>query len=138
MPEPSGQLRLGASQTIDGYLLPDLLAGGARGSGRRPGGHHRQHPSAVPALAHFELDLALIEGENHHPELVSEPWLEDEMLIIAPPTALAGQPEPFAGSPARSGCCANPSQEPRAVRAADPSPAAALACGDRSSTPWRR
>ncbi|MNC29126.1 HTH-type transcriptional regulator CysL [compost metagenome] len=46
------------------------------------------------SLAHFELDLALIEGENHHPDLVSEPWLEDEMLIIAQPQhPLAGQLE---------------------------------------------
>ncbi len=37
------------------------------------------------ALANFELDMALIEGENHHPDLLAEPWLQDEMLVVAPP-----------------------------------------------------
>ncbi|MGS3184493.1 LysR substrate-binding domain-containing protein [Aeromonas taiwanensis] len=83
--EPSGQLRLGASQTIGNYLLPSLLAGGAGDQGVPPRVTIANTHVLCHALAHFELDLALIEGENHHPELVSEPWLEDEMLIIAPP-----------------------------------------------------
>lgn len=83
--EPSGQLRLGASQTIGNYLLPSLLAGGAGDQGATPRVTIANTHVLCHALAHFELDLALIEGENHHPELVSEPWLEDEMLIIAPP-----------------------------------------------------
>ncbi|MFQ2093130.1 LysR substrate-binding domain-containing protein [Aeromonas taiwanensis] len=83
--EPSGQLRLGASQTIGNYLLPSLLAGGAGDQGAAPRVTIANTHVLCHALAHFELDLALIEGENHHPELVSEPWLEDEMLIIAPP-----------------------------------------------------
>lgn len=83
--EPSGQLRLGASQTIGNYLLPSLLAGGAGDQGVPPRVTIANTHLLCHALAHFELDLALIEGENHHPDLVSEPWLEDEMLIIAPP-----------------------------------------------------
>ncbi|QXB54057.1 LysR substrate-binding domain-containing protein [Aeromonas sp. FDAARGOS 1415] len=92
--EPSGQLRLGASQTIGNYLLPSLLAGGAGDQGAAPRVTIANTHLLCHALAHFELDLALIEGENHHPELVSEPWLEDEMLIIAPPHhPLAGEAE---------------------------------------------
>ncbi|MBY0444550.1 MAG: LysR family transcriptional regulator, partial [Burkholderiales bacterium] len=46
------------------------------------------------ALAHFELDLALIEGENHHPDLIADPWLQDEMCIVAASThPLAKQTE---------------------------------------------
>ena len=90
--EPSGQLRLGASQTIGNYLLPSLLAGGAQELGSAPRVTIANTHLLCHSLAHFELDLALIEGENHHPELVSEFWLEDEMLIIAPPQhPLAGQ-----------------------------------------------
>ena len=92
--EPSGQLRLGASQTIGNYLLPSLLAGGAQELGSAPRVTIANTHLLCHSLAHFELDLALIEGENHHPDLVSEPWLEDEMLIIAPPQhPLAGQLE---------------------------------------------
>ncbi|WP_429108277.1 LysR substrate-binding domain-containing protein [Aeromonas media] len=92
--EPSGQLRLGASQTIGNYLLPALLAGGAQALGSAPRVTIANTHLLCHALAHFELDLALIEGENHHPDLVSEPWLEDEMLIVAPPHhPLAGQLE---------------------------------------------
>ncbi|MFC5708278.1 LysR substrate-binding domain-containing protein [Aeromonas eucrenophila] len=83
--EPSGQLRLGASQTIGNYLLPSLLADSAHELGLPPRVTIANTHLLCHALAHFELDLALIEGENHHPDLLSEPWLEDEMLIIAPP-----------------------------------------------------
>lgn len=92
--EPSGQLRLGASQTIGNYLLPSLLADSAHELGLPPRVTIANTHLLCHALAHFELDLALIEGENHHPDLLSEPWLEDEMLIIAPPHhPLAGRLE---------------------------------------------
>ena len=83
--EPSGQLRLGASQTIGNYLLPSLLADSAHELGLPPRVTIANTHLLCHALANFELDLALIEGENHPPDLVTEPWLEDEMLIIAPP-----------------------------------------------------
>jgi DNA-binding transcriptional LysR family regulator len=92
--EPSGQLRLGASQTIGNYLLPSLLADSASELGLPPRVTIANTHILCHALANFELDLALIEGENHHPDLVSEPWLEDEMLIVAPPHhPLAGRLE---------------------------------------------
>lgn len=79
--EPSGVLHVGASQTIGNYLLPVLL------------GHLPQVQAKVQItnthnlcdmLTRFELDLALIEGENHHPDLVTAPWMSDEMLVVAP------------------------------------------------------
>ncbi|WP_434667966.1 LysR substrate-binding domain-containing protein [Aeromonas sp. NJAU223] len=92
--EPGSQLRLGASQTIGNYLLPTLLAHSVKELGQPPRINIANTHLLCHALAHFELDLALIEGENHHPELLSEPWLEDEMLIIAPPDhPLAGRLE---------------------------------------------
>jgi len=83
--EPSGQLRLGASQTIGNYLLPTLLATSKLELGLPPKVTITNTHQLCHALANFELDLALIEGENHHPELIAEPWLQDEMLIIAHP-----------------------------------------------------
>lgn len=83
--EPSGQLRLGASQTIGNYLLPTLLASSKQELGLPPRVTITNTHKLCHLLANFELDLALIEGQNHHPDLVSEPWLNDEMLIVAHP-----------------------------------------------------
>lgn len=83
--EPSGQLRLGASQTIGNYLLPTLLASRKQELGLPPKVTITNTHKLCHALANFELDLALIEGENHHPDLIAEPWLQDEMLVVAHP-----------------------------------------------------
>lgn len=83
--EPSGQLRLGASQSIGNYLLPTLLAISKQELGLPPKVTITNTHLLCHALANFELDLALIEGENHHPELITEPWLQDEMLVVAHP-----------------------------------------------------
>ncbi len=83
--EPSGQLRLGASQTIGNYLLPPLLASSKQELGLPPKVTINNTHLLCHALANFELDMALIEGENHHPDLLAEPWLQDEMLVVAPP-----------------------------------------------------
>lgn len=83
--EPSGQLRLGASQTIGNYLLPTLLASSKQELGLPPKVTINNTHLLCHALANFELDMALIEGENQHPDLLAEPWLQDEMLVVAPP-----------------------------------------------------
>lgn len=80
---PSGTLRLGASQTIGNYLLPKLLAQQPELQAKvRITNTH----NLCEMLLRFELDMALIEGENFHPSLVSQDWLNDEMLIVASPT----------------------------------------------------
>lgn len=83
--EPNGQLRLGASQTIGNYLLPTLLANRKQELGLPPKVTITNTHKLCHALANFELDLALIEGENHHPDLIADPWLQDEMLVVAHP-----------------------------------------------------
>jgi len=35
-------------------------------------------------VAAFQLDLGLIEGPCHEPELTVQPWLEDELLVVRP------------------------------------------------------
>lgn len=78
-----GQLRLGASHTIGNYLLPPLLTA-------LPPGHIQvsieNTYSLCQQLRHFELDLALIEGDNPFTELSTRPWLTDEMILVAWPT----------------------------------------------------
>jgi DNA-binding transcriptional LysR family regulator len=92
------ELRIGASTTIGTYLLPRVLSQflGARvQSGVRP------WRSAVvigntavvcESVARFELDIGLIEGPCHIPELAVTPWLTDELVIVQSATNPPVQP----------------------------------------------
>lgn len=90
-----GPLSVGATLTIGNYLAPLALAE-----------YLRRHPESavdlqvsntrtvVDRLLRFDLDIGLIEGEVHDPDLVLEPWLDDELAVFcAPghPLAEAGQ-----------------------------------------------
>ena len=79
-------LRLGASTTIAGYLLPAELA---RFRAAQPSarvqlmvGNTAQVASAVATM---EVDFGLIEGACHEPELLVSAWRDDELVVIAPP-----------------------------------------------------
>lgn len=84
-----GVLRLGASTTIGNYLLPGILAEFQKTLARpNPGALQVQvviaNTAAITAqVAAFQLDLGLIEGPCHEPELTVQPWLEDELLLVA-------------------------------------------------------
>jgi DNA-binding transcriptional LysR family regulator len=84
-----GVLRLGASTTIGNYLLPGILADFQKTLARPAQGALQvqvviANTAAITAqVAAFELDLGLIEGPCHEPELTVQPWLEDELLLVA-------------------------------------------------------
>ncbi|AEY00165.1 LysR family transcriptional regulator [Oceanimonas sp. GK1] len=89
--ELTGSLRLGASQTIGNYLLPALLA---RQPWLQAAVTITNTQTLCDMVARFELDMALIEGENRHADLETQDWLQDEMQIVAAPShLLAGQPK---------------------------------------------
>ncbi|WP_417067731.1 LysR family transcriptional regulator [Niveibacterium terrae] len=81
-----GPLRLGASLTIGNYLATLLVAD-----------FLKLHPESrvqlavhnssdiVAAVAHFELDFGLVEGDVQHPDVVAESWLRDELVVFAAP-----------------------------------------------------
>ncbi|MXR37900.1 LysR family transcriptional regulator [Craterilacuibacter sinensis] len=79
------RLRLGASDTIGSYLLPQVVA---QLLARFPdlqievGIHNSQ--TLLGQLQRYELDLALVEGEVLDSELAVTPWREDELWIVAP------------------------------------------------------
>ncbi|WP_310606766.1 DNA-binding transcriptional regulator YeiE [Buttiauxella brennerae] len=86
--EDNGAIRVYASSTIGNYILPEMIA------------HYRRDFPTLPlemsvgnsqdvinAVADFRVDIGLIEGPSHMTELVTEPWLEDELVVFAPPTA---------------------------------------------------
>jgi DNA-binding transcriptional LysR family regulator len=84
-----GTLRIGASTTIGNYLLPRILAG-FRDSLPDAARQNWKVQVAIAntsvitsRVATFELDLGLIEGPSHEPELSVQPWLEDELVVVA-------------------------------------------------------
>lgn len=86
-----GDLRIGASTTIGNYLLPQLLAGFKRQLAQEGQTEWSAQVSIANTraianqVANFELDLALVEGWCEQNELHVEPWLEDELLLVASP-----------------------------------------------------
>jgi DNA-binding transcriptional LysR family regulator len=84
-----GTLRIGASTTIGNYLLPGILAA-FRDSLAVPARRGLQvqvtiaNTTAITGqVAAFALDLGLIEGPCHEPDLTVQPWLEDELLVVS-------------------------------------------------------
>ena len=84
--KPPINLRVAASTTIGNYLLPALIAGFRRS---HPDArieaqiHNTRHASA--AVARFEVDMGLIEGPSHEPDVNAEAWIEDELVILCAP-----------------------------------------------------
>ena len=81
-----GDLRLGATLTIGNYLATLLVA---EFMNRYPDSRvtlqvHNTATIVERLLAH-EIDLALIEGECHRPELETEPWIEDALTVFCAP-----------------------------------------------------
>ncbi|MBB3214904.1 DNA-binding transcriptional LysR family regulator [Herbaspirillum sp. Sphag1AN] len=85
--QAGGQLQLGASTTIGSYLLPQMIAS-----------YRQQQPDLqmrvvvantadiVAAVSHFEVDMALIEGPCHATDVEVEPWMTDELIVVAAPS----------------------------------------------------
>lgn len=79
-------LHIGASTTIGIYLLPRMLAHFARQPSSLPPQVTIANTSAVAAaVAAFEVDIGLIEGPCHEPELQAEPWITDELVVVCAP-----------------------------------------------------
>ncbi|RAP59371.1 LysR family transcriptional regulator [Oleiagrimonas sp. MCCC 1A03011] len=82
----SGELRLGASNTVGNYLVGDLL-----------GDFVVAHPDVavqltvnntdaiVAGVLEHRLDLGCVEGEVTHPQLDTRPWREDALVVCARP-----------------------------------------------------
>ena len=82
-----GTLRIAASTTIATYMLPPYL-----------GRFHMRHPrvriqttsantrSVLKMLLEFRVDVALVEGPVSDSRVTVEPWKDDELIVIAPPS----------------------------------------------------
>ncbi|RKQ38542.1 DNA-binding transcriptional regulator YeiE [Enterobacter sp. R1(2018)] len=86
--EDNGAIRVYASSTIGNYILPAMIARYRRDFPTLPlemsVGNSQD---VINAVADFRVDIGLIEGPSHMTELVTEPWLEDELVVFAAPSA---------------------------------------------------
>lgn len=87
--EDNGAIRLFASSTIGNYMLPGMIAAYRRDFPTLPlelsVGNSQD---AINAVADFRVDIGLIEGPCHELDIISEPWLEDELVVFAAPDAV--------------------------------------------------
>ncbi len=81
-----GNLKLGATLTIGNYLAILIVSEFMQ--------HHtechidlqvKNTQSILQQIAGYELDLGLIEGSCHHPELIAEPWMDDDLAVFCAP-----------------------------------------------------
>lgn len=84
------RLRVGASTTIGNYVLPALVASHVRASAAEGRDVHvdvviGNTSDIAAAVVRLEVDLALIEGPCHEPDLLVRPWLDDELVIVCAP-----------------------------------------------------
>ena len=79
-------LRLGATLTISDYLMPDLMADFLQ---RHPQAHLQLQVGntrqMIESVNQFQLDLALIEGSCHLPQLQCIHWRDDELAVCCAP-----------------------------------------------------
>ena len=81
-----GSLEVGATLTVGNYLATLLLGAFMQ---RHPECRARLHvhntAHIIQRIAHYELDLGLIEGGCQHPELSVQPWVADELVVFCAP-----------------------------------------------------
>src|SRR6201993_121671 len=84
----SGELALGASTTIAQYVLPRLIGAFLLENPRvRLSLQSGNTEQIVRLLMDGAISLGLIEGPARHREVRTEPFMEDEMVLIAPAVA---------------------------------------------------
>jgi len=82
----SGELALGVSTTIAQYVLPRLLVAFLDEHPRvRLSLHSGNTAEIVQLLLAGKVSIGLIEGPSRHREVRTEPFMEDELVLITPP-----------------------------------------------------
>ncbi|HEY3431212.1 MAG TPA: LysR substrate-binding domain-containing protein [Rhodocyclaceae bacterium] len=82
-----GPLHIGATLTIGNYLATLIVADLLRkhGEARIQLTVHNT-ATIIEQVAGYSLDIGLVEGACHHPDLTVEPWVDDELVVFCPPT----------------------------------------------------
>ena len=97
-------LRIGASTTLGNHVLPRLLAEYLGDRHAKAASWHAKlavnnSAEICARVAAFELDIGLIEGPSHEPALEVNPWLRDELVLVASPQHALVQTAKSAGKP---------------------------------------
>jgi len=88
-------LRVGASTTVGNYLLPTLIAAWQRAQrGAHVDVEIANTAAIAAAVARMDVDVGLVEGPCHEPDVVAQDWREDELAIVCAPShpLLRGDP----------------------------------------------
>lgn len=81
-----GQVKLGATLTIGNYLAVQLISDFMRSEGgARVSLEVANTQKIAQMLLNFDIDIGLIEGEYHHPDLHIIPWRRDELVCFCAP-----------------------------------------------------
>lgn len=87
------QFRVGCTRTIGTFMIADLLRSFRDEKGWMPAAEIANTRIIAGKLSRFELDVALIEGPVTDTDLVTTPWMSDEMVVVAPKDhPLTGRP----------------------------------------------
>jgi DNA-binding transcriptional LysR family regulator len=82
----AGVLRIGASQTVGAYLLPEILAQYVHLYKDVNIFSRVENTRVIERyLLEDKLDFGLLEGLIHSPELVAKPFLDDDLAIVCAP-----------------------------------------------------
>lgn len=81
-----GHIKVGATLTIGNYLAVSIIHRYmAQGRGATVALEVANTANIVEKILNYDLDIGLIEGEFYHPDLISTPWLNDELVCFACP-----------------------------------------------------
>ena len=78
-----GNIHIGASTTLAQYVLPKILA-------LFKSAHPAIHFTFISGNSEFieqqvttqKIDIALVEGNSHHPQIMYEPFVKDEIVLV--------------------------------------------------------
>jgi len=82
-----GDLNVGATLTIGNYLAIMIISEFMQQHTECHISLQVKNTNAIlQQVAGYELDVGLIEGSCHHPDLMAEPWMEDELAVFCAPS----------------------------------------------------
>lgn len=80
----SRAFKVGCTRTIGTFMIPDILRSHQDRAGFIPSTVIANTSRITTLLMDFALDFAIVEGPIAEPEIASERWLDDEMIVVAP------------------------------------------------------
>jgi len=82
----AGPLNIGATLSIGNYLAVQMVAEFMTRYPQAPVNLDVENTAHIAEkVLNFELDMGMIEGEFHHPELDIKPWRSDELTVFCNP-----------------------------------------------------